>query len=161
MPTSVSLQHPFSYSLLLTILLIAAVLLPAVILIIMRLKGVKLPEFKKKQKVKKVKYVPKDPASIKARYLRMIDDIQNDRAYERIDNRESYLRLSTTVRNFVNELTGSNTQNLTLSEIETLQMPSLYELIKDFYRPEFAYDSGTVDMMKAFGDARTVIREWN
>ena len=40
-------------------------------------------------------------------------------------------------------------------------MPNLYNLIKDFYHPEFAYDAGNVDITKSFGDARTVIKEWN
>ncbi|HAW15861.1 MAG: hypothetical protein IJ869_03690 [Clostridiales bacterium] len=161
MQTSVSLQNPFSYSLGLTIALIALVLVPMILLIYFKIRGMDLPKFRLPEK--KVKEVPviKDPAAIKSKYLAVIDRIQDERTAESIDDREAYIRLSSAVRSFVNELTGANTRNLSLAEIEGLGMPNLYNLIKDFYHPEFAYDAGNVDITKSFGDARTVIKEWN
>ena len=51
-------------------------------------------------------------------------------------------------------------QNYTLKEIKKLNMPKLYNLIKEYYIPEFAnISSGNAE--KSIAQAREVIRKWN
>ena len=37
----------------------------------------------------------------------------------------------------------------------------LADLIAEFYRPEFAYDSEGADTIRHIADARTVVTQWN
>lgn len=162
MSISVSLQDPLSYSTDLLFILLVAVIVPIIIIVLVRLILSKPPM----KTQKKVKPAPVEkPASnmdrLRQKYLIKIDAVDRDYQDCKIDERESYIRLSSIVRNFVHEATGVNTQNLTLSEIERLSMPALHGLISVFYRPEFAYETGDIDVAASFNDARRVIREWN
>lgn len=162
MPISVDLQDMFSYSLLLTIGLGLLVVLPIIILVIFKLKGVKLPKRKRKPKPIKPKVISKMAADqIKSKYLKTINEIETKFKAHEIDDREAYLQLSSAVRGFVQEMTGVRAMNLTLHEISGLGMPSLHNLIAEFYRPEFAFDSEGADTPKSIADARTVVEKWN
>ena len=152
MPISVDLQDMFSYSLLLTIGLGLLVVLPIIILVI----------FKRKPKPIKPKVISKMAADqIKSKYLKTINEIETKYKAHEIDDREAYLQLSSAVRGFVQEMTGVRAMNLTLHEISGLGMPSLHNLIAEFYRPEFAFDSEGADTPKSIADARTVVEKWN
>jgi hypothetical protein len=61
---------------------------------------------------------------------------------------------------FVFEVTDIETQNYTLDEIKKLNMPGLYELIEEFYEPEFALKS-VGDFDNSIEKARSVIKKWN
>jgi len=162
MPISVNLQEMFGYSALLTILLVVLVAIPLLVYLFFKLKGFKLPEKKKKKAEAPKPYVRKRSIQeIKSDYLRQISMIETKYKNNEIDDREAYLRLSTVVRSFVQEMTGIKAVNLTLSEIKELGLPTLADLIAEFYRPEFAYDSEGADTIRHIADARTVVTQWN
>ncbi|MCQ2505368.1 MAG: hypothetical protein MJ103_09045 [Saccharofermentans sp.] len=163
MPVSVSLEDMFAYSTLLTILLVVLVALPLLVYLILKLKKFKLPASKKKKKPEAPKpYVRKRSIQeIKSDYLKQIDAIERKYKNNEIDDREAYLELSTVVRSFVQEMTGIKAVNLTLSEIKELGLPKLADLIAEFYRPEFAYESDGTDTVRHIADARTVVTQWN
>lgn len=162
MPISVNLQEMFGYSALLTILLVVLVAIPLLVYLFFKLKGFKLPEKKKKKAEAPKPYVRKRGIQeIKSDYLRQISMIETKYKNNEIDDREAYLRLSTVVRSFVQEMTGIKAVNLTLSEIKELGLPTLADLIAEFYRPEFAYDSEGADTIRHIADARTVVTQWN
>jgi len=160
MSTSISLQDPLSYSTGIMIGLIIAMAVPAIIYLIYLIIKY-MPKPKPKTKTKPVPKITEDLATIKRRYLKLIEAVELDLNNQKIDEREGYIRLSSVVRNFVHEATGLDTQNLTLNEIKELSMPSLYDLIERFYRPEFALEKGDIIMETSVRDARRVVETWN
>ena len=60
---------------------------------------------------------------------------------------------------FVFEITDITTQNYSLSEIKKLNIPILYDLIEEYYEPEFA-SKPKGDFEKSIIKARRVINEW-
>ncbi len=161
MSTSVSLQEPFSYSLNLLLALGAAVLLPLIILLIVKLimRGKAIAPKKKEKEQPAPPPIDKD--KVRSKYLGIIDTIEKKYDSKELDDRAAYLELSGAVRNFVHDYTGANTQNMTLNEIGELGMPSLFYLIKEFYKPEFAFDSGEPDVKKSIDTARKVVMTWS
>ena len=161
MSTSVSLQEPFSYSLNLLLALGAAVLLPLIILLIVKLimRGKAIAPKKKEKEQPAPPPIDKD--RVRNKYLGIIDTIEKKYDSKELDDRAAYLELSGAVRNFVHDYTGANTQNMTLNEIGELGMPSLFYLIKEFYKPEFAFDSGEPDVEKSIDTARKVVMTWS
>lgn len=161
MQTSVDLQSPFSYSLLLTLILAALVVLPLLIYGIYML--IKHKPKKRPKKVKKPKPVKPKPVNVelvRRDYLNKLSTLKAKHSSGAIDDRTAYIELSSTVRNFVHEVTGIDTQNFTLAELKELNMPKLAILIEKFYRPEFSYEDQTADINQAFTDARTVVSQW-
>ena len=161
MSTSVSLQEPFSYSLNLLLALGAAVLLPMLIMLIIKLimKGKAIAPKKKEKEQPAPPPIDKD--RVRGKYLGIINEIEKKYDSKELDDRAAYLELSGAVRNFVHDYTGANTQNMTLNEIGALGMPSLFNLIKEYYRPEFALDSGETDVKKSIDTARKVVMSWS
>ena len=160
MQTSVKLQDMMSYSLILMIIAIAVIALPIIVFVIL-----KLIKFKPKKKpVKQMQPVVirknYDPVSLKSLYLNMIRDIEARYNEGKIDNRGAHQELSRVVRDYCSEASGIPADKLTLQEIGRLNLPSLYSLIREFYAPEFAYESAR-DMNMSFNGAREVITLWN
>lgn len=60
---------------------------------------------------------------------------------------------------FVFEVTDITTQNYSLSEIKKLNIPILYELIEEYYEPEFAEQTNG-DFDNSINKARRVIEQW-
>ena len=77
-----------------------------------------------------------------------------------MDIRAGYQELSIIIRTFVNEVTGIEVQNYALKEIKKLEMPLLYELIKEYYAPEFSENS-LGDIENSINKTRKVIEKWN
>ena len=63
--------------------------------------------------------------------------------------------ISVLIRLFVYELTGLEVQSCTLKDIKKLNIPVLYELIKEYYDPEFSKIS------KGNIKTKEVISRWN
>ena len=78
----------------------------------------------------------------------------------KIELREAYQQISSEMRLFVFEMTDIKTQNYSLAEIKELNLPILYELIEEYYEPEFASKS-VGDFNASITKARRVISEWN
>ena len=74
--------------------------------------------------------------------------------------RKAYQNLSSIIRYFVYAVTGIKVQNYTLEDIKGLNMSMLYELIKEYYRPEFA-EKSLGDIKLSIEKTRKVIKKWN
>ncbi len=159
MQTSINLQEPFTYSIIPLIITLCLTITITCYLIYTR---------KKKEKVKvlenEIKVIPekniKDIPVIKSKYLNQLNSIEYKYNNEMIELRKAYQLISETIRLFVFEITDITTQNYSLSEIKKLNIPILYELIKEYYEPEFASKS-IGDFNNSINKARRVINEWN
>ena len=159
MQTSINLQEPFAYSIIPVIIIICLTFIETCYLIYLR---------KKKNKSKideiKVKVIPeknmKNITIIKEKYLKQLDNIEYKYANNIIELRKAYQMISENIRLFVFEITDITTQNYSLAEIQKLNIPILYELIKEYYEPEFASKS-VGDFKSSINKARRVINEWN
>jgi len=158
MRTTINLQEPFTYSflpLIITFLLIIGF----TIYIILS----KKPKDKVKGKMEEVKVIPerniKNIPVIKNKYLQQLNDIEDKYTNNKIELRKAYQLISEAIRLFVFEVTDITTQNYSLTEIKKINIPVLYELIEEYYEPEFA--SKTIgDFNSSINKARRVINEW-
>ena len=158
MQTSIKLQGLFTYSLIplgITVLLI--IILTCCLFYLKYRKKVKIKE----DKVEKFPEInEKNIAEIKRKYLKKLNLIENKFKNGTIQLREAYQSISEAIRLFVFEVTEIKTQNYSLIEIKKLNMPVLYELIEEYYEPEFASKSKG-DFAASIDKARRVINEWN
>lgn len=158
MHTTIDLQEPFTYSILPLILIITIVIALTIYFIYLKKKKGKNNVEQTKVKVipeKNIKNVP----VIKEKYLKQLDLIENKYTTKKIELRKAYQLISEAIRLFVFEITDITTQNYSLTEIKKLNMPELYELIKEYYEPEFASKS-IGDFDTSINKARRVINEW-
>lgn len=157
MRTTVSLQEPFTYSLIPLVIFITIIIGLTIYLIFSKKKS---DNNKENEEVKKIpdKNI-KDIPAIKNKHIQKLDEIENEFNNQKITLRKAYQLISETVRVFVFEVTDITTQNYSLREIKKLNMPNLYDLIKEYYEPEFA--SKTVgDLEISINKARRIIKEW-
>lgn len=156
MQVAVELQDMFSYSWLWILILILLIVLPFILLLI---RTIKLPA--EKQDIPSVNngFVRNIPA-IKNKHLSMLTDIEKKYSEGHITDKAAYQELSAVMRFFVYEMTGIKAQNFTLQEIRTANMPRLYELVAEYYAPEFAVEYKS-DIHDSLNRARKVIYEWN
>lgn len=158
MRTTINLQEPFTYSfipLIITFLLIIGF----TIYIILSKKA----KDNVKGKMEQVKVIPekniKNIPVIKNKYLQQLNDIEDKYTNKKIELRKAYQLISEAIRLFVFEVTDITTQNYSLTEIKKINIPVLYELIEEYYEPEFA--SKTIgDFNSSINKARRVINEW-
>lgn len=159
MQTSIKLQEPFMYSPILLIIILIIVLTMTVYLIY-KLKGKK----KVKEEYEDLKVIPekniKNIPVIKGKYLEQLDSIYDKYQNRNIDLRKAYQLISETMRMFFFEITDITTQNYSLKEIKKLNIPNLYDLIEEYYEPEFASKS-VGDFNVSINKARSVVKEWN
>jgi len=159
MQTSINLQEPFTYS-------IIPLMIGICLVIAMTCYLIYLKKIKEKLKIEevKVKEIPekniKNIPIIKNKYLNQLNTIEYKYTNQMIDLRKAYQLISEQVRLFVFEVTDITAQNYSLAEIKKINIPSIYELIKEYYEPEFA--SKTIgDFSSSINKARRVINEWN
>ena len=157
MQTSINLQEPFAYSILPVFIII---LLTAIIIYFF----IYLRKKKEVNNLDVVKAIPKNNIKnipvIKRKYLKQLDEIENKYTNNNIELRKAYQMISEAIRLFVFEVTDITTQNYSLAEIKKINMPVLYELIEEYYEPEFASKS-VGDFKVSINKARRVINEWN
>ena len=151
MQVTTEIQGMFSYSLLLIILLIIIL-----IIIFFRMREKKVP------KIEEQVIIPpkKDINAIKKNYLIKINNLYEDFNNQKISNRKAYQLLSSLIRNFIFEVTNIKVQNYTLRDIQTLNMPQLYNLVSEYYDPEFAVISRG-NIMESINKTKEVINKWN
>ncbi len=148
------LEDMFSYSLTPTIVAVIVVLILLLIYYYLFLK-------KTKQQFVIPHFVGKD--AIKRTYLSRLDDIIKDYHSQKVDNRGVYIRLSKLIRGFAFEMTGVKLKNCTLDDISRMNMPQLYNLVYEYYDPEFARVSrGHSPMVidNVLTKTRMVIERW-
>ncbi len=150
MQVATELSNMFSYSFLLIIIVILALICCVF---------VKLKDKSVAPQINEPDISKKDIKEIINAYLIKIDNLVKYIQKEEISNRDAYQKLSLLVRHFVFEVTNIKVQNYSLREIEKLNMPSLYELIKEFYHPEFAVLSQG-EILKSIAKTKGVIASW-
>ena len=67
---------------------------------------------------------------------------------------------STPERSFIFETTNIKVQNYTLNDISKINMPTLYELVSEYYDPEFSRISKG-NIINSIAKTREVIVKWN
>lgn len=154
MQVSVNLQNSFVFEIILLIILLI-IIFGIMIYFLMR-KNKKEP--KEAIEIKEVNL--KDKREIQKKYLKELDDLTKEVQKDKINTREAYQKLSKIIRYFVYEITNIKVQNYTLKEIKKINMPMLYELIGEYYKPEFArYFLGNINL--SIEKTRKVIEKWN
>ncbi len=155
MQTTVNLQEPFTYSII--PLIIGIFLIGGITFFLLYKKKTQVEEIKIKEiPEKNIKNVP----VIKEKYLKQLALIEQKYTKNEIELRKAYQLISEAIRLFVFEITDITTQNYSLTEIKKLNIPNLYELIEEYYEPEFASKS-VGDFTASVNKARRVINEWN
>lgn len=153
MQTTVKLQEMFTYSAVpLIVTAVFVVLITFYLIYLIKIKwkiGLKvLPERTARNK-----------NAIKERYLRELDKIEYKYEKGEITLRKAYQMMSLKVREFVFEAFNINAQNYTLSEIQKLNIPILYELIERYYKPEFSNEYAG-DFKTDINKTRGAINKW-
>ena len=157
MQTSINLQEPFTHSLFPLMICLCLTILLSCYLIFTKKKRETPIEIKVKEiPEKNLKNIP----VIKEKYLNELSQIEYKYNNHMIELRKAYQFISESMRTFVFEVTDITTQNYSLSEIKKLKIPELYELIEEYYEPEFASKS-IGDFKASIDKARRVINEWN
>ena len=159
MQISIDLQEPYTYSIIPLIIVISLVLLESYYFIYLRNKNKKINIEENNVKEipdKNIKNIP----VIKNKYLNQLDFIENKYTNNKIELRKAYQMISEAIRLFVFEITDITTHNYSLTEIKRLNIPNIYELIAEYYEPEFASKS-IGDFNSSINKARRVINEWN
>lgn len=159
MQTSINLQEPFTYNvipLIVTIILVIAFTLYLIYLKKEKDKVMLQGTIVKEIPEKNIKNIP----VIKGKYLEQLDAIEYKYENKMIELRKAYQLISEAIRLFVFEVTDIKTQNYSLVEIKRLNIPHLYELIEEYYEPEFASKS-IGDLRSSINKARRVIKQWN
>ena len=154
MQTSVNLQDPFSYSIFFLIVVVLLFLIITIYFIMQKRKKtvVDIPI------IREASF--KDLKNIKHKYLKKLDKLGSKIDANKISIRIAYQSLSIIIRFFVYEVTNIKVQNYTLRDIKRLNMPVLYELIQEYYTPEFAMHS-LGDTKSSLEKTRKVIEKWN
>ena len=154
MQTTINLQELFTYSLI--PLIITTVFIIGLTIYLICSKN----QFKVKNNVKTIPEINKKNITvIKIKYLQQLNEIEYRYNNKKIELRKAYQLISESIRLFVFEVTNITTQNYSLAEIKKINIKELYELIEEYYEPEFA--SKTVgDFISSINKARRVINEW-
>lgn len=159
MQTSIDLQKLYNYSIWPLLLFLLIFIIMSFVLLFKLLKN-----NKKVEKKPIIKEIPekniKNIQAIKNKYINKLNEIESRYKTGKIDLRKAYQQISEEVRFFVFEVTDITTQNFSLSEIKEANIPGLYELIEEYYEPEFASKS-VGDFDDAINKARRIVSEWN
>ena len=155
MQVTVELKDMFSYSIIPVIVALVVVIILIILLILSR---------RRKNKPKNIVQViippEKDIEGIKNKYLEKIDVLVNDFDNKNLNKRGTYQELSVILRSFIYEMTNIQVQYFTLKEIEKINMPQLYELVKEYYDPEFSKMT-KANLIDSIEKTKKVIEEWN
>lgn len=159
METTISLQGPFSYSLVPIFLSFLLFLIALLIYVAVRISQRGMQKEKGFELEKQIKPVVKNKGATKGIYLMKLDDLQKKYRQDQLSDRDLYQELSSLVREFAFEMTGKKVTTMTLTEIQRVGLPQLKTLIEEYYEPEFAQDA-EIDAAGALKRARRVIDEW-
>ena len=159
MQTDISLQAPYQYSKVSLMIVTFLTIAIGSYFIYIKIKS-KWNQTKKIEVAEIFEKNKKNIPAIKQKHLNQLNGIEKKYNDQKIDLRLAYQLISENVRTFVFEVTDITTQNYSLEEIKKLDMPKLYELIKEYYEPEFASKS-VGDFKESINRARGIINEWN
>lgn len=97
---------------------------------------------------------------IKNKYLARLAALEKAVNEDSVDYRSAYQELSRIIRLFVYEMTRVRVQNYSFREIRAVGIPALTELVREYYEPEFSYDSKG-NVTESLAKTRQVIERWN
>ena len=98
--------------------------------------------------------------SLKAIYLRKLENLLNDVMNNRIELRDAYLKLSGIIRNFIKLVSGINITTMSKKEVKALGNHDVGLLMEEYYPPEFSkYSKG--DIVGSINRTMELIRKWN
>ena len=152
MQWGVELTDPYSYS------VIGLLLLIFITVIVLIIVGKKIYD---KTRPKTIKVVVKvvDRNRIRLEYVDKLNDLLNRVNNKKINTRKAYNELSILIREFIFKISRVNLMKYTLNDFQKLNNKVLYELIKEYYEPEFSKE-GTGDIVSSIEKTRKVIQEW-
>lgn len=159
MQTTIKLQDPFIFSIIPITITMVLVLAITFYLIYLNRKNKNTRNRNYTLKVVPERNIRNIPV-IKEKYLKQLETIEEQYTDNIISLRKAYQQISGTIRMFVFEVTNIKTQNYSLKEIKELNIPDLYELIEEFYEPEFT-SKPIGDFNKSIEKARRIIEKWN
>jgi len=102
---------------------------------------------------------PADLASLRSRYLALIDEIASASEEGVLDDRAVHSRLSLLLRFFVHETDGVDTHVMTLADLREADLPRLTGAVAQFYPPAFER-LRPGEPAQALETAREVVRSW-
>lgn len=150
MQSSVEFRGPFTYN---------EGIIIVFILVIVGIIAYFILSRKRKKKIKVIIPPKKDLNILKKNYLAKIDKLLEDTRNNKINYRTSYLKLSKIIRDFIFEATNINVTTVSLAEVKDLKMPQLYELMEEYYAPEFSrFYEGNIE--SSIEKTRGVITRW-
>ena len=152
MQWGVELTDPYSYS------VIGLLLLIFITVIVLIIVGKKIYD---KTRPKTIKVVVKvvDRNRIRLEYVDKLNDLLNRVNNKKINTRKAYNELSILIREFIFKISRVNLMKYTLNDFQKLNNKVLYDLIKEYYEPEFSKE-GTGDIVSSIEKTRKVIQEW-
>lgn len=166
MNTTVDLQAQFSYAKwpmemigIMIIICVGALVFPEIIKLF-KPKTMVATDAPRPAKQTKAPKTSKDLEGMKQVYLAELDQLEAALAGGSISTRDIYKKMSSCVRRFVSEVTGTEVTNYTLQDIKSLGIPVLEELISEYYIHEFAADS-VGDSMESLQKTKRAIERWN
>ncbi|HBZ02506.1 MAG TPA: hypothetical protein DEO83_01660 [Lachnospiraceae bacterium] len=157
MKTTVELQGPFMYLIIwpiIAFIFIAAVIVAQIIL------RKKLGDRLKRAKQIKIKKISESTLEgKKKKYIGELVCIESDLMNNRITIRTAYHKMSKCIRGFVRDVTGLNVDKYSLSEITSIGIPNLTNLVREYYEPEFARETRS-DVKGSIMRTRMTIEGW-
>lgn len=103
---------------------------------------------------------PRNPDSVKAKYLALISSLQNQYDAGTRDGRATHLELSLAVRSFAHEMTGIKTQRMTLAQLRQHHLPLAEDAVAQFYPGEFSRAGEHQSVAASVQAARNVVSQW-
>ena len=153
MNTTYEIEQPFTYSW--SIVIVLAVVLTIVVLVFL---FYIFRSFFAKRFSKMMRKL--ETPVLRSTYIHKLEQLIIKVTSNRISNRDAYVELSTTIRDFIEKVSGINVVSLSKKEIKELNIDDLSLLMEEYYPPEFAkYTSG--DVINSINRTIEVIKRWN
>ena len=100
-----------------------------------------------------------DPDEVRARYERLIDEVERASAEGRLSDRGVHGRLSALVRWHAHETGGGDAHVMTLEDLRSADLPEVTGAVERWYPPAFRPEH-PADPREAIARAREVVRSW-
>lgn len=165
MSYSVDLQKPMSFAVwpivLLGVLLLGAVIALIVVKVIENNRR-KAAERKRLEEERKKEPVVVKPSlqELKTTYLEKLAQLEAQFLGGQIESREAYTELSNLFRTFVYDATGTPAHKYTLYDMRGLDKPIVYNLVNNYYAPEFSKDTKG-NVLESIDFTKRAVFEWN
>lgn len=104
---------------------------------------------------------PRNPESVRQRYLQLISALELRHDAGELDTRAAHLELSMAVRTFVHEMTGLQTQRMTLAQLRAQGLTVAGDAVEVLYPGEFSAYGGQLTVAQAANMARGVVQSWH